>query len=371
MKKIGIDARFWGPKQGGLGRYVEQLVLNLEKLNLPAEFVIFLRQENWDLYNPSQPNFKKVLADLPWYGFAEQTKLTKILNQHSLDLMHFPNWNIPIFYKRPFVVTFHDLLPLHYPRQRATTRGVLVYFFKNLGLKAVLRFATRKSKQIITVSNFSKNDIVQTLKVPSEKISVTYPAPLPPSGSDENIFKKTKITKPYVLYVGVAFPHKNLERLLEAWKSASEINDHYQLVLAGKKNYFYERLEKENAELFKNGSVIFTDFVPDAELSSLYSKASLFILPSLFEGFGIPPLEAMSHNVPVVAARASCLPEVLGDGALYFDPLNTKDIQNALKQGLEDEKLRKNLIKNGQKITSKYSWAELAERTWEIYKNSV
>ncbi|MEK7625089.1 MAG: glycosyltransferase family 1 protein [Patescibacteria group bacterium] len=371
--RIGIDARMYGPQQGGLGRYIEQLILNLEKLNPNADFVIFLRQDNWNDFAPSNQRFTKVLADVPWYGLREQFELPKIIRETKVDLMHFPHWNVPLFYSKPFVVTIHDLLLLHYPTRRASTLGPVLYFIKNLFFRLILRHAAKRSKKIITVSNFSKEDIVKNLNVSEEKITVTYLAanpvanpPLPrPSG-------ESKIARPYALYVGVAYPHKNLDRLLEAWKIFYEkTGNRYQLVLVGKRNYFYDKLLKKFEDLLAMGQVIFTDFVDDQTLDNLYREASVYVFPSLYEGFGIPPLEAMLHGVPVVASSAASLPEILEGAALYFDPLMTNELAETLISAFENRKLREELSNLGKNILAKYSWLTTAKKTSEVYQNSV
>lgn len=373
IMRIGIDARMFGPKQGGLGRYVEKLILSLEKLNPDADFVIFLRKENWSDYTPGNPRFSKILADIPWYGIREQIEFPKIIYRNNIALMHFPHWNVPLFYNQPFVVTIHDLILLHYPTRRASTRGPILYFIKNSFFKLILRHAAKRAKKIITVSNFSKNDISQNLHISKELISVTYLAPgTAPTPSDTAVKKNEKIIRPYALYVGVAYPHKNLDRLLEAWKIFCEkTGNRYQLVLAGKMNYFYDRLLKKYGELLAMGLVIFMDFVDDKTLENLYRSAHIYVFPSLYEGFGIPPLEAMRHSVPVIASSAASLPEILEGGALYFDPLSTEGLVEALISGFNDQKLRDELSFLGKKISSKYNWQSTAKITFEVYKNSV
>jgi len=182
--------------------------------------------------------------------------------------------------------------------------------------------------------------------------------------------KKYNITKPYWLYVGVAYPHKNLETLLYAWEIfCNHYDNNYQLVLVGNKNYFYKRLEKIIQE--KNiQNVIVTGFIPDLELPTLYKNASLYVFPSLYEGFGLPPLEAMQYNLPIISSERTCLPEILGDAALYFDPTNPNNIAKTAKLVLQDKNTTQKLIKNGQKILQKYSWQTTATKTLSIYKNS-
>jgi len=379
--KIGLDARMYGPKQGGLGRYIEQLVLHLEKLPTNAEFVIFLRRDNWNEYTPSAPNFRKVLADIPWYGFAEQTHLPGIIKKAKVDLMHFPHWNVPFFYSSPFIVTIHDLLLLHYPTRKASTLGPLPYWFKNRAFRLVLNHAVKKAKHIITVSKFSQQDIVKTLGVLKNKITVTYPAPLTISPNQYPLSQLAKynIAKPYVLYVGVAYPHKNLEGLLRAWNIFTKKHgDNYQLVLAGKKNYFYNRLAnnltiKQFNKLTPDNAppIIFTDFIDNQTLSLLYQNASLYVMPSFYEGFALPALEAMSYGLPVVSSNATCLPEILQNAALYFNPSNLEEMAGTIYQGLTDNNLRQKLLTAAAATLARYQWKTLAQKTWEVCQNSV
>src|SRR3989339_1009203 len=214
--RIGIDARMYGPRQGGLGRYIEQLIIHLEKLAADRpdfEFVIFLRQENWDEYTPMSPRFHKILTDIPWYGWREQLFFKKIIREQKIDLMHFPHWNVPFFYNDPFVVTIHDLLLLHYPTRAASTLGPISYWFKNIAFKIVLRHAVNQSKYILAPCEFTKKDIVKMLGVPANKITVSLLGISQLANSTASIDIKTKyhIAKPYLLYVGMAFPHKNLD----------------------------------------------------------------------------------------------------------------------------------------------------------------
>ena len=370
----------YGSKQGGLGRYIQQLIKHLEKTDTKHNFVIFLRQENWHEYEPANHNFKKVLADIPWYGWREQLLLPKIIKKEKINLMHFPHWNIPIFYNQPFVVTIHDLLLLHYPTRKASTLSPISYFLKNIAFRFALCHAIKKSKNIITPCKFTKNDILKHFDVPAKKINAVHLGisnfqidSLPTDKQDSNstkITKKYSITKPYILYVGVAYPHKNLEGLMRAWKIFEEkYNDNYQLILAGKKNYFYKQLIQDKQ--LQNKDIIFTDFVPDNELPELYKNASLYAFPSFYEGFGLPPLEAMSYDIPIASSDRSCLPEILQNAAIYFNPEKPEEIAKILHYLLTDIATRDRLITNGRQLIKKYSWDNTAKRTLEIYQDSV
>ncbi len=374
--RIGIDARMYGPRQGGLGRYIEQLIKHLEQLTEARpdfEFIIFLRKNNWDEYSPANPSFQKVLADIPWYGWREQISFKKIIKSAKIDLMHFPHWNVPFFYNDPFVVTIHDLLLLHYPTRAASRLGPFTYWFKNLAFKLVLQHAVRRATHILAPCEFTKADIIKTLAVPANQITVSLLGLSNlPASTNTDIGAKYHITKPYVLYVGVAFPHKNLDGLLRAWKIfLAKYSDKYQLVLAGKKNYFYETLAKSELAANLGDAVVFTDFVPDTDLPNLFHNAALYVFPSLYEGFGLPPLEAMAQKVPVASSNYTCLPEILQDAAAYFDPKNYPQMAETIDRALTDQNLRQKLGENAQKVIHNYSWENTAKITWEIYQKGV
>jgi len=214
--------------------------------------------------------------------------------------------------------------------------------------------------------------LIKTLKIKPEKIEVIYLSPpdkitAVSSENSQEILQKYQIDKPYILYVGNAYPHKNLARLLLAWKIFNQkYSQTYQLVLVGRKNHFYNKIIQKN---ITNHSIVFTDFIQDKELPILYQNSSAYIFPSLYEGFGLPPLEAMQYHIPVCSSEASCLPEILEDSALFFDPKDENDIAQAINRILTDENLRKILVENSQELLTKYSWGQIAKKTWEAYKN--
>ncbi len=369
--RIGIDARLYGSAQGGLGRYIEQLLIHLEQQLTDEEVVVFLRRDNFNAYTPTHKNITKVLADIPWYGWREQVLLPAIIAKSKVDVMHFPHWNVPLYYNKPFVVTIHDLLLLHFPTREASTLGPITYAFKNWVFKRVLRHAAAASRLIIAPSDYTKQDIIKTLAIAGEKIHITRQA--------ATLFTKTTpkplvhygITKPFVLYVGVSYPHKNLEGLLTAWALfEKKYGTDYQLVLVGKENFFYRRLLKSETARACQG-LVYTNFVPDTELPTLYQKSRLYVLPSLYEGYALPALEAMTYHLPVASSNATCLPEVLQDGALYFDPKNTNSIVLALFQGLTDEPTRQKLQEKGAQIATSYQARDLAQKTLVLYHQAV
>ena len=256
----------------GLGRYVQQLVKHLQAIDTKNQYILFLKADNWKEVEESE-NFKKVLTDIPWYSWQEQTKLKKIIKKENVDLMHFPHWNVPLSYHDPFVVTIHDLIMYHFPRPQATTRSRIVFWLKDKIHRMVIRHAVEKASRVIATSEFTKGDVVKTLHIAESKITVVYQAPFIDDAyraspiTYHDIQKKYSITEPYVLYVGAAYPHKNLERLVDAWKLFEEkYGENYQLVLVGKEDYFYKRLKSG----IKAGEskIIFTGFASGRKIRS-------------------------------------------------------------------------------------------------------
>lgn len=371
IMRIGIDARFYGPKkQKGLGRYLQELISGLEAMETNCEFVIFLRSDNWDEYQSANIHFKKVLADYRWYTLAEQIMMPLKIWQAGVDLMHFPHFNIPIFCPTDFVVTIHDLILKHFPTRRASKLGPIRYRLKNWGYKLVIWLAVKRAKKIIAVSQYTKKDIINNFKIEANKIKVIYEgAPIwrqkNTKFTGEALFKRFNISKPYLLYVGNAYPHKNLENLVLSFKKLTNNHDmDLQLILVGQIDYFYKRLRKFADDNGICEKIIFTDFVSDEDLLVLYHNAALYIFPSNYEGFGLPPLEAMTCGSPVVSSRASCLPEILGQAALYFNPADTDDIVDKVKQVLSNSKIKNELILQGYQVIKKYSWQKMAKETF-------
>jgi len=382
--RVGIDARFFGPVGKGLGRYVERLIENLEKIDPPKfsdgklerassgnEYIIFLRKENWDYYHPKFSNFKKVLADYRWYSLAEQIMMPWIVWRQRIDLMHFPHFNIPIFCPTKFVATIHDLILMQFPTPRATTLGPIIYKIKYLGYRLVIGLGLGRAVKVLAVSECTKRELTKYFKVKPEKIVVTNEAcdgveygqlKMP----EKNVLTKFGIEKPYLLYVGNAYPHKNLEGLIEVFERS---NLDCQLVLVGKEDYFYRRIKKEIAGTEREKKIIFTDFVSEADLADLYRNARLYVFPSFVEGFGLPGLEAMSYGLPVAASKYSCLPEIYGEAALYFDPRDREDMAEKINKAFRDDDLRKKLIARGFEQIKKYSWEKLAYQTLRVYQD--
>ncbi|MEI6511330.1 MAG: glycosyltransferase family 1 protein [Candidatus Uhrbacteria bacterium] len=384
--KIGIDARMFGPAVGGggLGRYVEQLVDQLQKQDLENRYVLFLKRENFDTCVITNPNFEKRLADAHWYTAKEQVLMPLLIERERLDLIHFPHWNVPLLCRTPFVVTIHDLILLEQPvSSKTTTRGPLVHWLKRIGYRISLWHAIVASKRIVAVSEYTKSSIGRFFPgIESSKVEVVYEGVtgLAVATRDDHpypLLPMRRGNEEYVLYVGNAYPHKNLDSLLDAFAMFSKAHPGVELVLAGRDDVFYRRLRDARRppltpppyEEGKRDNVRFVMNPTDAELAELYRGASLYVFPSKSEGFGLPPLEAMSMGIPVASSNATCLPEILGDAATYFSPDRVDEMADAMERGYSDERLRAELIAKGREQIKKYSWAAMARSILNLYGN--
>ncbi|MBP8591224.1 glycosyltransferase family 4 protein [Candidatus Shapirobacteria bacterium] len=382
--RLGFDARMWGPKHTGIGRYVENLVDQLIILKnqgkLKAEIILFVRKGDLKVMRKKYGNqvFYK-LADFSHYSLKEQLFLPKVLRETNCDLVHFPHFNVPLFYQEPFVATIHDLTKHSFGGQKATTRFLPFYYLKYLGYKIIIRQTVKKAAIIFTPSNFVKNQLVSQYKIDPKKIIVTYEgvgekftfSRKANKASQREVLTLYRLTKPYLLYVGNLYPHKNIPLLIEAVKRARQKIPSLSLVIVCGRNVFWQRLKQEIKASQSESFVRLTGFVPDEDLKILYQEATAFVFPSLSEGFGLPGLEAASLGCPVVCANTTALPEIYGSAALYFNPHNPQDMAEKIIMICEDEKLRKNLIEKGYQQVKKYSWEKMAEQTIAGYGKAM
>lgn len=379
--RIGIDARFYGPLGKGLGRYTQEIVDRVTTLDRKNYYVVFLSHKNFDEFVSENPRVKKVLADVHWYGLAEQIIMPRLIAQEKIDLMHFPHFNVPIFCPTKFVVTIHDLILTKFPTTRASTLGPVKYFLKNIAYRFVINRAIQRSERVIAVSHYTKDDIISQFNVDPKKIIMIYEgvAGLEDS-TDKRYAAKLKsaeilsgycILEPYLLYVGNAYPHKNLEMLVSVFLKLRKKFSDLKLVLVGRDDYFYLRLKEfaqKESSLKDFEAIIFPGYVPDEDLQTLFKHAALYVFPSKYEGFGLPPLEAMSYGCPVVSSNATCLPEIMENAAIYFNPHDEKKIVSVIQEILSDQFLRSELVKKGYEQIKKYNWENAAHQTVTVYQ---
>src|SRR5258706_879858 len=375
--KIVIDGRLYGLENAGLGRYLINLVSEISKIDSNDEFVLLLRKKYFDSLNlPS--NWKKVVADFRHYSLTEQIKLPGLIKKEKPDLVHFPHFNVPSFYNRPYAVTIHDMLMHQFSGLSASTLPGPFYYLKTIAYKYVFQKAVTLSVKIIVPSNAVAGELVKYYKIPESKIKTIY------EGSDEKIGTLSwgKMENPYFVYAGNAYPHKNLTRLVEAMVALNkqrlaksefgkESDKKVVLFIASARNVFVGRLEKIIEKLKASEFVKLSGFVPDEKLGSLFKNSLCFVFPSLSEGFGLPGLEAMNSGTILLASEIPVFREVYGKHAIYFNPLDFSSIEKAMKYVIEmDPKTRKERIEEAQEFSKRYSWTKMAKETFKIYEDS-
>ena len=273
----------------------------------------------------------------------------------------FFNYIVPPHVSGKVITTIYDMTYMRFPETMDA---------RNLRrLRQGIQYSVERSDHILTISEFSKQEIVSLLNIPEERISVVYSAPSLSGKTKafEEISQKFSIRKPFVLYVGTIEPRKNLERLIEAFKTLKkEHRISHQLVLAGGSGWENKTIYQAAQELQVAGEIIFTGYLSEEEKNTLYKNADLFVFPSLYEGFGMPPLEAMAFGCPVVCADAASLPEVVGDAAELVDPLDTDSIADGMWRVLSDREYAAELRQKGYQQKEKFTWDDSAEKLIEI-----
>lgn len=365
--RVGIDARLYGVKNRGIGRYIEDLIINLEKIDNENYYYIFLYKNNFNDYQPKNKNFEKILIKIRWYTFAEQFFLPLILKKYHLDLIHYPHFNIPFLGIKKFIVTIHDLTLIHFPNRKASTLPFYLYKLKYWLFRQLQKYLLKKAIIIITPSKFVKKDLLNNYLLPADKIKVIYEGVWQKKYLLSNkILEKLKINKPYLLYVGAAYPHKNLEKLIKVFSLINQKKQH-QLIIVGHIDFFMKQLMEKVYQL-KEKTIIFTGFLSDNDLYNLYQKAKIFVYPSLSEGFGLPAIEAQANHLPIAASNQTCLKEILGKGAIYFNPYDQEEMLEKIKELLLSKSLKRRVIKAGQINIKRFNWLKMAEETLKLYK---
>ena len=366
--KIGIDARLWN--ETGVGRYVRSLYQYLPELDDQNEYIWFFLEKEYGEIKMPHKNWRKVKANIRWHTLAEQLLLPWIFYKEKLDLLHFPYFSFPILYPRKFVIHIYDLIYDHYKTAKDSTLPFWLFSLKKFGYHFITWSSMIRASAIMTLSEDAKSEIVDHYHINPGKIFITYE-----SGKLENKptgLKKSrgkiKQLKPYILYVGSAHSHKNLENLILATKRLAEKQKNIKLVLIGNDDFFYPRLKKFVHRNKLTDQVIFVGFVPNSDLAAWYQSAICFATASNMEGFGIPPLEAMSVGCPVIVSNIPVFREIYGNAAVYFNQNDPKDIAKTISTTIADQKFVRNMIEKGYKQTSLYSWKKTIEDTVEVYK---
>ncbi|MBX4188648.1 glycosyltransferase family 4 protein [Candidatus Saccharibacteria bacterium] len=363
MARIVIDARESGTSTG---RYVDKLIEHLHKLRPEHEIIVLAKTPRLEVLRKIAPDFKIIKSDYKEFTFSEQLSLLRQVRSLKPDLVHFTMTQQPVLYKGKAITTIHDLTTVRFDNP---SKNLAVFRFKQKVYSRVIKKVAKQSAYIITPSRFVKQDVTQYANINPGKILVTYEAA-------DRIHDATQAVprlqgKKFIMYVGRSLPHKNLERLFDAYVLLRKKYPDLMLVFAGRMDANYHRLESRVTSQRLADAVVFTDFVSEGELKWLYQNTAAYVFPSLSEGFGLPPLEAMIHGAPVVSSDATCLPEINGDAAYYFDPTNTFDMTSKISNVLSSAGLRAELIKKGYERAAKFSWKKMAQQTLVIYKKSL
>lgn len=372
--RIGIDARLFGTAQAaGIGQYTEELLRHLSKADSTNQYCVFLSPRSWKDFPIYAPNFTAQKVGIQHYSLAEQVLYPLMLRRAELDLIHYTNFNSPIWWRKiPSIITIMDLTLWFFSGRTQKS------WWRKWAYRLVIRRACQNAHQIIAISEATKQDVVDILQIDAAKVKVIYLAVaeryklLTDTTAVVSMQRKFNISKPYFLYVGQWRQHKNVVRLIRAFHLLRRrYHLDYQLVLAGKIDRQCPEVIETIRQLGLKSEVLLTGYVPDDDLPLLYNGAKAFVFPSLYEGFGLPPLEAMACGAPVVSSRASCMPEILGTAAHYFDPTDVEDIARAMAEVAQNYSLQQKLKADGFKQVKKYSFNQMAQQTLEIYREAL
>jgi len=366
--RIGVDANSFQKNLAGTGRYARNLIKNLQMISPETEYIFFGHRRKTILdQKKKSPLFLRLGrggGEFLW----TQGYLPYKLKKAGVDIFFSPHYVLPLFNPCPSVVAILDVSFKLYPE----TGDWLYNSYLNFFLSHVLKKATK----IVTISENSKRDLLSFFPIPPEKVEVIYLAADPsfhPVDDDRLLAKvreKYRIKGPFILNVNVLEPRKNIPSLLSAYAllKKSKICPH-RLVIAGGKAWGYQKIFEQVIDLHLENDVLFVGHVPDEDLNVLYNLADLFVFPTLYEGFGLPVLEAMACGCPVIASRCASLPEVVGDAGILFDPFDVKGLASLIEQVLTHRNLWEELREKSLRRVQLFSWTKAATQTKELFEN--
>lgn len=370
--KIGIDSRAASWYRGtGIGTYAYQLINSLNKIDFFNEYLLFMSKEgNCDIKFNNNYKIRSISQNMRG-NFWDEVNIPNILKSADIDLYHVPQNGIGLPEEKtcPFIITLHDIIPYKMPE---TVGEIYLEIF----LRQMPNIIP-KCDGIITVSNYSKKDIVEAFDFPEDKVFVTHLAneeiyiPLDKDQCKNFIKEKYSIKDEFILYVGGFSPRKNIVGLIQAF-SKLQIKlkgKDLKLVIAGKQGKSYSLYKKTAEDLKVDDKVLFPGFIPLEHMPIFYNACNLFVYPSLYEGFGLPPIEAMACGAPIIASNSTSIPEVVGDAGILINPYNVDELCNSMENVLEDKNLRNELINRSLKRSKEFSWLKAAENTLNAYRS--
>ncbi|MFN0123825.1 MAG: glycosyltransferase family 4 protein [Blastocatellia bacterium] len=369
---IGIDAHAIGAQQGGNETYISNLIQALAALDQRNRYTIYLASaaaaREWE---GRYANFGVRTLPPPTPLVRVPLALSLELRRRPVDVLHV-QYTAPPFCPAPVIATIHDLAFEHLP-ETFTRRG-------RFQLRLTVRHTARRAAYVATVSEFSRQDILRTYGLAPARVAVTYNGVCEqfrttPQADDERaaVMRRHGITRPFLLALGSLQPRKNLIRLLRAYGQlrATRPDFAHQLVIAGRQLWLAGGIMEEIRRQPWSGDVIVTGYVPDADLPALYRATDILVYPSLFEGFGLPPLEAMACGTPVITSNTSSLPEVVGDAAVLIDPLDENAMAETIYRVTMDDDLKNRLRRAGPARARQFTWRAAAEKTLALYEMAV
>lgn len=371
---IVVDARLILDQVTGIGHYLRNLIQHLLVIDKRNRYTLFLNQklssEN-PLRSLNQRNLTKKFLTVPAVSLRQHFQIPLHLRNGIADVYHYPHFDLPLLQWSKSVMTVHDLKYIIAPH--FTELGLA----KQLYMKLLLKRSLMKAKIIISVSENTKKDLIRVFRVPENKISVVPLAcdirPTEKMSREEikSYLRKQGILESYFLFVGERRPHKNLVRLIEAFNLFRNRNAcKHKLVIVGKNYSSYAQPEKRIKELHLQDQVIVSGYVDENHLPFYYQGAEAFIFPSLYEGFGLPILEAMSYGTPVITSRVSAMPEVAGDAAIQINPHSVDQLADALETLYRRKQTRTELIAKGYRNLNRFSWRKTSEKTLSVYEQA-
>ncbi len=361
--RIGIDARLAGTSNGGIGRYIEELLRALLAERSPHTWVVFLKKKSQLEWLHEADNVKIVVAPVKHYTLREQLVMPFVFNKEKLDLLHVPHFNVPILYFKKFVVTIHDLLWHEIQDPRATTLTPAMHMLKHRGYKLVVSEAVKRAKAVIVPTEHVRRTV--------EKLQHNKIIAIQDGVTDVYLQAKSAVVgkpmpTPYIMCVGSLYPHKNLTVVLDA---LMQFPDMHLAVISGRSifaNEFLSEVEKRGIRK----QVHMLGHISDEEIVTLYKKTVALVFPSLSEGFGLPGLEAMAVGAPVLASDIPVFHEVYHNAAYFFDPRSAHDLVKAITAIRNNVALRSELQTKGRAVASTYSWKKMAQQILKIYEHA-
>ncbi len=369
--RIVIDVR--NLRDFGVGTYIRNLVQSLALIDQKNHYQLVTTDPEIQEFKKLPTNFELAIFHQPQRKFWDDIAFSWFLRSLAPDLIHMPVNVMPWFMPRPYVVTIHDVSSFLFGSHPGFREKIRLYGFR----RGLLRASC-----VIAVSDATRRDVENLLAVPRERVRMVYSAPdprflepPPPPEELDRLFERYQIRRPYLLYAGRIRPHKNIPRLIDAFALVrTQLNDHpvfrdLRLVVIGDEISRHPEVRRAVSRSRLQHAVRFLGFVPFETLRMFYAAAECFVFPSLYEGFGLPPLEAMATGIPVVTSGVSSLPEVVGDAAMVVNPDTTFDIARGIQEVLTNSELRERLIQAGTEQTRRFNWLDTARNVLDVYNS--